>query len=146
MTKRLAGLVTGVSVVLAILALVGCDLADSDEAGELTGTWTISQVTLNGSTVPVVALGSGTLTLNTDGTFVASGHRAGGDTRSYSGTYTTNGNTIAFSVPGAVVPAGVDVILPVTAAVEFDADSLDIQLSRPVSARGYTVSAVFFTR
>lgn len=146
MTRRLAGFLTVASAAVAVLVLAGCDLTDSDEAGALAGTWTLSQVTLNGNTVPVVALGSGTLTLNADGTFVASGRRAGGDTRSYSGTYTTNGNTIAFSVPQSVVPADVGVILPVTASVEFDADSLDVQLTRPVSARGFTVSAVFFTR
>jgi hypothetical protein len=140
--------ITGASAALAAIAFVGCDLGDTtdDEGGELTGTWRVSQATINGNTMPVGTLGSGNLTLNANGTFVASGSRLGGSTRSRSGSYSTNGNEIAFSMAGVDIPAEVNATLPVRGAYSFDSDSLEITLNNPISARGFTLTRVFFTR
>jgi hypothetical protein len=138
----------GASALLAAIALVGCDLGDTtdDGGGELPGAWRVSQATINGNTMPVGTLGSGTLTLNDNGSFVASGNTVGGSTRSRSGNYSTNGNEITFSMAGVDIPAEVNATLPVRGVYSFDSDSLEITLSQPISARGFTLTKVFFTR
>jgi hypothetical protein len=132
--------------------LVGCGSDDSSDANGngglsqpvLTGTWTLSQGTVNGTTLPTSLYGTAQLTLNADGTMQVVATPTGGSQVSYAGTYTTSGNTISFTVPG--VPPTANVTMPVTATYTFDADSLEIQFDAPITVSGFAISAVFLTR
>lgn len=135
------------AAVLAVGLLAGCLNSDNEDAvteAVLTGTWTLSQATVNGVTLGTGAFGTATLTLNADGTLEVTGALTGNPSSTYTGTYTTSGNTISFTVPA--VPATAGITMPLTATYEFDADSLELQLSAPLTISGTTVSAVFLVR
>lgn len=152
MTSRAMASLRCVAALAAVAAFAGCGGSDSSDnnggggstAPVLTGTWTLNQGTVNSITLPTTTYGTATLTLNADGTAQVNATPTGGTSQTYNGTYTTSGNTIAFTVPG--VPASAGVTMPVTATYTFDADSLELQLTAPITVAGFSVSAVFLVR
>jgi len=103
----------------------------------LTGTWEVSQITIDGSTTPVSGFQTaGTLTLNEDGTFVL--QSTGLLTARYSGTYTVADGRFTMHVN--------ETGNTITGSYELGPDLLELTLDAPVAVMTASIQAAVFVR